>query len=91
MPMNNRHSNNNMGSYGGQGVKRMRNDDFRNDHEGASHRMKWNPMDNDNNMTFLERNDVDQRAEYARRNHRSLIECLLFSSADLSVNSPILQ
>jgi hypothetical protein len=63
MPINNRH-NNNMGNYSGQGVKRMRGDDPRNDNESASHRMKWNTLDDDNNMTFLERNDIDQRSEY---------------------------
>lgn len=61
MPMNNR--NNNMGNYGGQGVKRMRGDDSRNDNVSASHRMKWDHRDDDNNMTFLERNDIDQRSE----------------------------
>jgi hypothetical protein len=72
MPINNRH-NNNMGNYGGQGVKRMRGDDPRNDNESASHRMKWNTLDDDNNMTFLERNDIDQRSEYDLRSYISLI------------------
>jgi hypothetical protein len=63
MPINNRNNNNasNMGNYSGQGVKRMRGDDHRND--GASHRMKWDSLDDDNNLTLMERNDIDQRSE----------------------------
>ena len=68
MPNNNRNNNNanNMGNYGGgQGVKRMRGDDFRSDNASSAHRMKWDQLDDDNNnMTFLERNDIDQRSEY---------------------------
>ncbi len=67
MPINNRNNSNasNMGNYGGQGVKRMRGDDPRSDNVSASHRMKWDPLDDDNNnLTFLERNDIDQRSEY---------------------------
>lgn len=67
MPINNRNNNNsnasNMGNYGGQGAKRMRNDDPRSDNASASHRMKWDPLEDDNNLTFLERNDIDQRNE----------------------------
>ena len=56
----------NTGAYGGQGIKRMRGDDFRND-QGSSHRMKWDSFDdnrNNTNTTPLEGNDVDQRSEY---------------------------
>lgn len=62
MPINNR--NNNMGNYGGQGVKRMRGDDSRNDNVSAAHRMKWDTLDDDSNVTYHERNDIDQRSEY---------------------------
>jgi hypothetical protein len=67
MPINNRNNSNanNMGSYGGQGVKRMRGDDPRSDNMSGGHRMKWDSTDDDNTtMTFLERNDIDQRSEY---------------------------
>lgn len=75
MPINNRNSNNNnnSGNYSGQGIKRMRNDDPRGDIGNAAHRMKWDSFDDDknsntntnnnNSMSFLERNDVDQRSE----------------------------
>jgi hypothetical protein len=69
MPTNNRNNNNhpsNMGGYGGQGVKRMRSDDPRHDNMSSAHRMKWDTGDDDNNnASFLERNDIDQRSEYA--------------------------
>ena len=83
MPINNRNNNNNnMGNYGGQGVKRMRGDDLRSDNESASHRMKWSSHDDDNNnMSFLERNDIDQRSEYDFRRDISLIESNLFCRA----------
>jgi hypothetical protein len=66
MPINNRNNSNasNMGSYGGQSMKRMRSDDPRSDNVSATHRMKWDPTDEDNNITFMERNDIDQRSEY---------------------------
>lgn len=89
MPMNNR-NNNNMGNYGGQGVKRMRGDDSRNDNVSASHRMKWDSHDDDNNMTFLERNDIDQRSEYDLAMIVLLVLSYLFL-IELMVNSPILR
>lgn len=66
MSMNSRNNSNtsNLGNYGGQGVKRMRNDDTRSDSMSAPHRMKWDPVDDDNNVKFLERHDIDQRSEY---------------------------
>ncbi|CAF4234149.1 unnamed protein product [Rotaria sp. Silwood2] len=65
MSLNSRNNSNanNMGNYGGQGVKRMRGDDARGDNMNAAHRMKWDTLDEDNNMKFLERNDIDQRSE----------------------------
>ncbi|UJR28544.1 hypothetical protein I4U23_009779 [Adineta vaga] len=72
VPNNNNNNNNNhssnTGSYGGQGVKRMRSDDFRHDNMSSTQRMKWDSFDDDNNnnnnnATFLERNDIDQRSE----------------------------
>ena len=69
IPGNNRAANNPapMGNYGGQGVKRMRGDDFRPDGASAPHRMKWNSGDEEKNTNFMERNDVDQRSEYDNR------------------------
>jgi hypothetical protein len=66
MSINNRNTGNpnNMGNYGGQGLKRMRADDFRTDNASSAHRVKWDTADDDKNMTFMERNDVDQRSEY---------------------------
>lgn len=54
----------NTGNYGGQGVKRMRGDDTRSDNVSASHRMRWDSLEDDNTMKYLERNDIDQRSEY---------------------------
>ncbi len=62
-----------MGSYGGQGVKRMR--DYNEDPRsvgGSVHRMKWDTNDDDNNLPYTERQDIDQRSEY------SDLLCLLF-------------
>jgi hypothetical protein len=69
MPINNRNNSNpnNMGNYGGQGVKRMRGDDPRSDNMSSAHRMKWDTLEDDNTMTFLERNDIDQRSEYEKK------------------------
>ena len=67
MSMNNRNNSNtnNMGGYSsGQGVKRMRSDDSHTDNLSAPHRMKWDSLEEDHNVKFLERNDVDQRSEY---------------------------
>ncbi|CAF1959802.1 unnamed protein product [Rotaria magnacalcarata] len=66
MSMNNRNNSNtnNMGGYSsGQGVKRMRGDDSRSDSLSAPHRMKWDSLEEDHNVKFLERNDIDQRSE----------------------------
>ncbi|CAF1338951.1 unnamed protein product [Adineta steineri] len=64
MSNNNRNNTSNMGGYGGQGIKRMRGDDFHNDNANSAHRMKWDSPDDDNRpMTFMERNDIDQRSD----------------------------
>lgn len=68
MQASDRHSSShasNMGGYGGQGVKRMRNDDRCHETVSSAHRMKWDTADEDNNSApFMERNDIDQRSEY---------------------------
>ena len=51
------------GNYGGQGLKRMRGDDFRNDGLMPAHRMKWDNNEEEKSINFVERNDIDQRSE----------------------------
>lgn len=55
--------NNSANNYIGHGLKRMRGDDFRADGMSAPHRMKWDSNDDEKNLNFLERHDVDQRSE----------------------------
>lgn len=57
------HLNNSANNYIGHGLKRMRGDDFRADGMSAPHRMKWDSNDDEKNLNFLERHDVDQRSE----------------------------
>lgn len=54
----------NLGAFAGQGVKRMRNDDFRADGVSAPHRIKWDSNDEEKSLNFIERNDIDQRSEF---------------------------
>jgi len=98
IPINNRNNNNNNnasnmgGGYGGQGVKRMRGDDLRSDNVSSAHRMKWDPLDDDNNnMSYLERNDIDQRSEYTMIKIFVFILSIFFFFVELMVNLLISQ
>ncbi|CAF1207454.1 unnamed protein product [Adineta ricciae] len=88
----------NSGAYGGQGIKRMRGDDFRND-QGSSHRMKWDSFDdnrNNTNSTLLEGNDVDQRSEAMNpftnfTMNETAVLCLTVQNAKYPITLDIIQ